>query len=312
MNISQLILALSLVASVLATSVLAASPAPSPAPAKPDVPTLPALLERMPAADPAESFARLEEYVQAEDARDPRPEAARRAREVLARFADIQKAAPPPVAPATHDGELAQLLFTVGRALEEAGALPEARPVYERIIKDYPAAVWEGGLTRETIASQAQARLNWHSAQHPWVQKDLPSLIARLREAFTKHDARALSALVSRIGFWSGPFQSEGTADDPDRVIKLLEKDWPAQPVEVAAEVEPFSDPERQVFLKVSGFTGQFKDAYLILEKEPDGWQWIAVALAERFNAEPAVPEPDASPSPAPPSAKPSASPSAR
>lgn len=279
--------------------VIGAGPSPSASPAGLD-PELDPLIDKLPAVDPGEGFARLEDFVQAEDEPDAAKVARERARRVLARFADIQRALPPPAE--KHAGELAQLLFTIGRALEEGGVAQEALPVYERIVRDYPRAVWEGGLSREPIADQAQARLRWHREKHPWVQKDLATLTARVRASFVAHDRTAIAGLISRIGFWSGPFASEGGADDPERVLKLLEASWPGAgaKAEVAAEIEAFSDKERQVFLKVSGFTGEFPEVYCILEREADGWQWSGVAFTARPGAEPSEPEPDASASPGP------------
>lgn len=278
---------------------------PSPAPAASE---LDGLIEKLPAADPAESFSRLEEFVQAEDQPDPRTASRDRARKVLARFADLLKNLPPP--PEKLAGEVAQLLFTVGRALEEGGATAEALPVYERIIKDYPKAVWEGGLTKEPIANQATARLRWHKEKHPWLEHDTAALIAKLRAAFSKHDKPAMAALIARIGFWSGPFASEGGADDPDRVLKLLDAGWPKDDkLTIAADIEAFSDKDKQVFLKVSGFTApDFAELYLILERESDGWGWSGVAFAAKPLAEPAEAAPEASATPAAsPKPKPSA-----
>lgn len=282
---------------VLVTSAFAASPAPAPSP-KAKLSELDMLIERLPAGEPADTFARLEDYVQAEDSPTPGLESVRRARTLVARFGEIVKALPPP--PEKQDGELAQLLFTAGRALENGGAGPEARPVYERILKDYPKAIWEGGVTRETVSAQAQARLRFQAEKHPWMQKDLDGLMKALREAFAKHDKAALTGLIARIGFWSGPFASEGGADDPDRVLKVLDATWPTDKAVVAPEMEPFSEKDRQVFLKVSGFTGSFSEMYCILSKEADGWQWSGVAFADKPGAEPSVPEPDASATPAP------------
>ena len=286
---------------------------PSPAPSARAPGELDLLIEKLPAVPPADGFAQLEDFVQAEDQQNPTQEAAKRARQVIARFEEIQKAVPPPVE--KQAGELAQLLYTAARALESGGAVAEAKPVYERIVKDYPGAVWEGGVTKETIAAQAQARLRWQQEKHPWMLPTLDALMKSLRDAFARHDTKALAALIARAGFWSGPFASEGGADDPERVLKLLESTWGK--IEVAPEMEPFSEKEKQVFLKVSGFTGNFATMYCILEREPDGWQWSAVAFAEKPGSEAAVPEPDAAPSatpatPAPGSPAPSPRPSVR
>ena len=297
-----------LIALLVAPCLAGPSPARSaPEPSPKAQGELDVLIDRLSAGAPADGFAQLEDFVQAEDQQNPTQEAAKRARQVVARFEDIKKAVPPPVE--KQAGELAQLLYTSGRALESGGAVAEAKPVYERIIKDYPGAVWEGGVTKETIAAQAQARLRWQQEKHPWMQASLDTLMKSLREAFAKHDTKALGSLIARAGFWSGPFASEGGADDPDRVLKLLDSTWGK--IEVAPEMEPFSEKEKQVFLKVSGFTGNFATMYCILEREPDGWQWSAVAFAEKPGSEAAVPEPDAAPSatpatPAPPSAAPS------
>lgn len=283
---------------VLALALCLAGPSPSPKAASP----LDLLVDALAAGDPAQAFSDLEEFVQAEDRPDPRAEARERAKLVVARFADIKKAAP--AAKPEVPGELAQLLYTCGRALEDGGATADAKAVYEKIIKEYPQAVWQGGVTKETIAAQAQARLKYQTEKHPWIRPTLDALMSQLRDAFAKKDLKALGGLITRTGFWSGPFASEGGADDPERVLKLLDAKWGK--VTVADSVEPFSEPDRQVFLKVSGFTGDFDAIYLILEKEPDGWQWSAVA----FSAAPGfvdtpVPEVEASASPAP-SPKPS------
>lgn len=280
---------------VLALTVPCFAASPS---AKPPASPLDTLVDSLAAGDPAQAFSDLEEFVQAEDRPDPRAESRSRAKQVVARFDDIKKAAPnKPEVP----GELAQLLYTCGRALEDGGAPAEAKVVYERIIKDYPQAVWQGGVTRETIAAQAQARLKYQTEKHPWIQPSLEALMKALREGFAKHDMKALGALITRAGFWSGPYASEGGADDPERVLKLLDSTWGQ--VTVAKDFEPFSEPNRQVFLKVSGFTGNFTDIYLILEKEPDGWQWSAVAFAEKPGTE-AAPTVEASASPVAPSPK--------
>jgi hypothetical protein len=283
-----------------------AAPPASPSPAGPTDPALEELIAKLPAGDPAAVFGALEDFVNGEDG--PAEKAAQRARLVLARFAAIQAALPPP--PEKHAGELAQLLFTAAKALEEAGAAKDALPVYERILAEFPKAVWEGGVSQEPIANQASERLRWHREKHPWIMSGLDALLTRLRAAFTGRRADELAALIARIGFWSGPFSSEGGADDPDRVLKLLDSVWPKGGVTVATDVEPFSDRNRQVFLKVSGFTGEFADAYAIVERVPEGWQWIGVAFAAKPGADPAADaEPVAMPSAA---ASPSPSPSAK
>lgn len=313
MNHRPLVLALliacqamtALAASPAASAPRASSPSPGPSPAGPTDPALEELIAKLGSEEPSAVFGSLEDFVQGDDGAPPE-KAAGRARLVVSRFAAIQAALPPPAE--KHAGELAQLLFTAAKALEEGGAVKDALPVYERIVAEYPKAVWEGGISQEPIANQAAERLRWHREKHPWIQPSMDALTARLRAAFTAHTAGELAALIARIGFWSGPFASEGGADDPDRVLKVFEAAWPKNGLAVAADLEAFSDKNRQVFLKVSGFTGEFAEMYCILERVTEGWQWIGVAFAAKPGAE-SIAEPEGVGSPSPPAPPASASP---
>jgi hypothetical protein len=252
----------------------------------------------------SEAFAAADRFLALDERPDARREGARRARMMVGRLDEIRKlvaTTPAPEAPvrpsgapgdgpraAGTDGEIAQLLYLAGQACEESGAVPEALKLYERIAAEMPRAVWEGGASPLPVADAARDRIRWHSGKHPWVQPDLESLIARLRAALAGRDPGPLAALIGRIGFWSGPFRSEAGPDDPQRILGLLASTWPAgaRPG-VSPDVEGFSDRERQVFLKTTGWRGELGDVYFVLEKVPDGWQWIGAAFAPRPEAVP-------------------------
>jgi len=244
-----------------------------------------------------EAFSEAERFLVVDDRPTAQRQESRRASLLLAKIDEIKKGLTQPAG--SHDNALAQLLYSIAKAFENGKESAQAIKVYERIVAEYPKAVFEGE-SNEPVAKLASEQLAWHKEKHAWVQSDLATLQAKLREALTKHDAKALSALIARKGFWSGPFQSEGGPDDPDRVLKYLETSWPKKgSVDVAREPESFSDMERQVFQKTGGWTGQYPEIYLIVERVPGGWHWSAVAFALPPGHEVAEDSPSADPTPA-------------
>jgi len=263
-----------------------------------------------------EGFSDAERFVTIDDQPQAQRQGARRARLLLGKFDAIKKMLPKPTS--QFDGPLAVILLVIGRTFEASGENAEAVRVFERIVSEYPQARFEDSESKDPISKTAAEQIRWHKEKHPWVQPERSGLLSKMRAALLKQDKPSLAALIARTGFWSGPFQSEGGPDDPDRVLRQLEAHWPKSPLTVDEEPEPFSDPERQIFLKTSGWTGEHPEIYFIMEKVPGGWHFSAVAFAtgkdssEHEAASPAVASPHAGPSQSPaPAASPAPQPGA-
>jgi hypothetical protein len=262
-----------------------------------------------------EGFSEAERFVAVDDLPQARRQSVKRARLLIGKIDSIKNMLPKPIS--QFDGPLAQILLVAARTLEAGGENAEAVKIFERIVAEYPQARYEEGETKESISKIAAEAIRWHKEKHPWVQPELSGLVSKVREALKKHDKQALAALIARTGFWSGPFQSEGGPDDPDRVLRHLETVWPKTSLTVAEKPESFSDLERQVFLKTSGWSGEHPEIYFIMEKVPGGWHFSAIALASAPTKElqepEAIPSGAGSPAPSPAvPATPAASPSPR
>ncbi|MBI4861126.1 MAG: hypothetical protein HY815_12845 [Candidatus Riflebacteria bacterium] len=251
------------------------SPVPSVAPEK----ELEGLMTLFAKGQAADAFQQAVSFVHGMEESTPERPGTHRARLMLAKLEAIKKLLPQPVA--GFDSAMGQLLYAIAQVLEQSGEVSESIRVYERLVKEYPKARFDGGDDTEPIATRARERIRWHREKHPWIHNDLDALVSKLRDAFSKHSKGDLAALIARIGFWAGPFQSEGGPEDPDRALKHLESVWPQAPIVVAAELEPFSDRTRQVFVKTTGWKGEHPHIYLIVEKVTGGWHWSALAFAK-------------------------------
>ena len=181
--------------------------------------------------------------------------------------------------------ELAAVTSTPAAALYYAGWIAEANGDDDEAARLYRAAAHDGQDTSRTDNPAELARRSLRRLEtSKTVYKPTADALADVIEhAIDGGDVETLERLVSTTHFAVGPAAGHTGFEAPS-MLKTLFRDLRASRIRVRRELAG-SGSKR--YLATTGWKGEWYrgEVLLLLTREPKGWQWTAVVLAEPHEA---------------------------